>query len=1402
MLSQKINFLILFFVFFIKITYQNIIGFYQTYNNTSNEYNWTKCHENCYTCDKGKVGENDNCLSCDQNKEKYFLEGDINSNCYNKLELQSFLNNISFFLDKKQNPPKWVKCHQNCTSCSKRPTINLIDSSEIMNCDSCKENFIKVNTFCYEKAAEETDKIGFIKNGVTTYCGRLNDDHTGKQLGIKAGGKECIIKPENTYFKDGDPNKILIDCAHNCGKCEYINSEVQCLKCINNFIMNSTSKCICPKYLGLVNSNCINCKYYPQNPYNNNGECVPSREIDGIIYNIINTTYNIISKCKRPCLQCDDNDRCITCRTNYYLDKISLQDNSTEDNNKICLSYNECLKIGIPIIDFNICYNCKDIGKCKLPDNNVCVSEPINSPNSYFKIKEEYNAYVLCHKNCLGCSAPPNGDKKQNCINCKDSENYSYNNITKNCEKKEIEIKEEICQNLLYYIDNGEADPNKRKKCIPGGEFCPDDLPYLIQNLKLCVNNCNYSIEWQNGDITNISYNGQNENTIFERFLHNQCIYFSNKINSHLNEYIKYYWDYLELSISKKNNTIFSSNYLGRNLEYYNNDKSLYYFGENTAFHITKISYENSFILSKNPKNNNLIYNSYSNYFDNIYSFENHWDYNYRNERRISIIYLSECEKIIKRLNDIPEYEDLLILKLDLYRNEKTNEIITNKVEYKIYNSLDGSVLDLGICDNYPINIITPTTIVNENIEENEKLLKKLKNVLKEGYEPFILYSNFYTETCEQFSNENNVDMTLKDRRKYIYEKVKKFQFCEKNCYYKSTDENLNFVNCICKIKTTQDLENIVFNFNTLEEENKNNYANDKLSKILENIENSKINDYFNFYLIKCYKLFFSKKGFYYNYACILIIGLFILYILFMLFYFCLGFDYYINELKKLLFEKYLGKDKNTKIYYYKKDEESKISFEDEEIKEKETTIIKTQKIQNRTNTDNIYNREKNFKVHEPNKWIRENKSSILAEPIKDDQIKVVNDYKYKSNDIYKNKDNIIKDYNNENNNDNNNNKNDDTIESNASPPKRKNIKNNYFYSMEQNNELVNARTVKPITKINYDHIQSQLKGKEKLEQIFNDNNNKISNNDNNLNIKIEENNNENEQINNKNKKNNIFNKKSEYHNTSPAIYIYNLILENDINSSTIIEKEEEEIKSNIITKREYSFLNDGEINELDYDNSFEHDKRNIFRIYWSFIKYNLLIYFSFLLYEDFNVNFVKIALFLNYLILYLTFNTMFFNNNSIHNIYINEGQYKIGYHFLSIFGSFVISLIFIKLIQLWITFNRRKSLKMKLMKRYTDSKNEILKMIENYTFNIKIYFPISVIIIIFFCYYVSVVCAVYRYSHKFLIVNWILCIIFHLIYSLLLNIIPTILRFLSLKEKTERKKKIFTASRILSYFL
>ena len=110
-----------------------------------------------------------------------------------------------------------------------------------MNCDKCKEEFIKVNTFCFPL---NSDRKSFVDNGVNKHCEDYNDDETGKKLGLIENQKECIIKPDNYYLQDN----LLKECIVICGKCENSNT---CLNCINNFVLYyNPNECRCPSYFG------------------------------------------------------------------------------------------------------------------------------------------------------------------------------------------------------------------------------------------------------------------------------------------------------------------------------------------------------------------------------------------------------------------------------------------------------------------------------------------------------------------------------------------------------------------------------------------------------------------------------------------------------------------------------------------------------------------------------------------------------------------------------------------------------------------------------------------------------------------------------------------------------------------------------------------------------------------------------------------------------------------------------------------------------------------------------------------------------------------------------------------------------------------------------------------------
>ena len=87
------------------------------------------------------------------------------------------------------------------------------------------------------------------------------------------------------------------------------------------------------------------------------------------------------------------------------------------------------------------------------------------------------------------------------------------------------------------------------------------------------------------------------------------------------------------------------------------------------------------------------------------------------------------------------------------------------------------------------------------------------------------------------------------------------------------------------------------------------------------------------------------------------------------------------------------------------------------------------------------------------------------------------------------------------------------------------------------------------------------------------------------------------------------------------------------------------------------------ELNELNFNESLIIDKRNFFITYFNFLKYSQIIIFTFITKSDFNLSSIKISLFLFSFIIYLTFNTLFFTDDSMSYIYKKGGSFDYIYN-------------------------------------------------------------------------------------------------------------------------------------------
>jgi len=278
--------------------------------------------------------------------------------------------------------------------------------------------------------------------------------------------------------------------------------------------------------------------------------------------------------------------------------------------------------------------------------------------------------------------------------------------------------------------------------------------------------------------------------------------------------------------------------------------------------------------------------------------------------------------------------------------------------------------------------------------------------------------------------------------------------------------------------------------------------------------------------------------------------------------------------------------------------------------------------------------------------------------------------------------------------------------------------------------------------------------------------------------------------------KNNINSKNS---STSKSFGVMNFTNQNNGQNKIITHKDitqnsldiiNNNIKNNIniketeIEKNNHNFLkyNDSEINNLNYEEALKYDKRNFFQYYLSLIKKKNLILFSFFTFNDYNSLIIKICLFFFTFSMNITVNALFFNDSTMHKMYLNKGKYNLIYQLPQIIYSVMITSIINAIIK-YFSLSENNIIGIKKNLRDKNNTINIDKKIKCLKIKFILFFIISFILLIFFWYYISCFCALYKATQIPLIKDTLSSFIISLIYPLFLSLLPGLLRILSLRK-------------------
>ena len=241
-------------------------------------------------------------------------------------------------------------------------------------------------------------------------------------------------------------------------------------------------------------------------------------------------------------------------------------------------------------------------------------------------------------------------------------------------------------------------------------------------------------------------------------------------------------------------------------------------------------------------------------------------------------------------------------------------------------------------------------------------------------------------------------------------------------------------------------------------------------------------------------------------------------------------------------------------------------------------------------------------------------------------------------------------------------------------------------------------------------------------------------------------------------------------------------------------EKKKKENKKNI------GLFIDEEINGFSYILAKQYDKRNYCQYYASLLKTQHNLICALFNNNDYNSKIIKINLFFIGFTIEYTVNAFFYNDDTMHKIYENKGEFDLQTQIPIAVYSTIISMIlnyplnFLTLSNDAIIKFKRYSIKIKIQKK---AKN-LIKLL---SIKFILYFIISFVFLLFFWYYISMFGVIYKNTQIHLLKDTLICFGFSFFIPFLIYLLPGLFRIPSLSIKNKKRQYLYNFSKCLQWF-
>ena len=226
---------------------------------------------------------------------------------------------------------------------------------------------------------------------------------------------------------------------------------------------------------------------------------------------------------------------------------------------------------------------------------------------------------------------------------------------------------------------------------------------------------------------------------------------------------------------------------------------------------------------------------------------------------------------------------------------------------------------------------------------------------------------------------------------------------------------------------------------------------------------------------------------------------------------------------------------------------------------------------------------------------------------------------------------------------------------------------------------------------------------------------------------------------------------------------------------------------------------NDNELNSMSYNEAIRNDHRTFFQFYFSLLKTKHLL-ITIINSRDYNSRIVKIYLFFFNFASGYAINGLFFDDDSMHKIYQQKGEFNFIQQIPQILYSNIIGYFF-DIILSYLSLSEDDVINLKQEKEIKNIDKKKDETISTLKIKFVFFFIISFLFLVLFWYYIGCFCAVYNNTQLHLLKDTLIGFASSMGYPFVVNLFPAMFRIPALKRKTKTHELMFICSKIIQFF-